>query len=185
MFPNYDSFKPTPLAPVESQITSKTSRITILTDGLIRLESAPDGVFEDRASTFAINRDLPVPKFQVIRKDQGAVEIITSRFHLLWTGKDFAPTSLHVLLRDKGEWAISLIRRLSIESVELPVFEQTDEVGWANKGWTHEYRYGDRHFKMTNLGGTYRTLDRIDGRVELEDGILSEASLLLDRESVC
>jgi hypothetical protein len=27
---------------------------------------------------------------------------------------------------------------------------------------------------MTNLGGTYRTLDRIDGRCELDDGVLSE-----------
>jgi hypothetical protein len=45
--------------------------------------------------------------------------------------------------------------------------------GWENKGWTHEWRYGDRHFKMTNLGGTYRTLDRIDGRCDLGDGIVS------------
>lgn len=104
MFPDYTAFKPTPLASTASQVTSKTSRITILTDGLIRLESAPDGVFEDRASTFAINRELPTPKFDITRKKDGQVEIVTSRFHLLWTGDDFAPTSLHVLLRDKGEF---------------------------------------------------------------------------------
>ena len=33
----------------------------MLTDGLLRLEYSADGVFEDRASAFALFRDLPVP----------------------------------------------------------------------------------------------------------------------------
>jgi hypothetical protein len=69
--------------------------------------SAPDGKFEDRASTFAINRDLPTPDFQLLRKEGGAIEIVTERLHLLWDGKDFSPSSLHVLLRNKGESAWS------------------------------------------------------------------------------
>lgn len=44
----------------------------------------------------------------------------------------------------------------------------------ANRGWTHIWQYGDKHEKLTNLGGTYRTLDGIDGRCDLGDGILSE-----------
>lgn len=44
-------------------------RITILTDGLIRFEYAADCVFEDRASTFATCRELPVPEFRVIDKE--------------------------------------------------------------------------------------------------------------------
>jgi len=47
----------------------KPYRFTILTDGLFRFEYAADCIFEDRASTFAIVRKLPVPKFRVI--DQG------------------------------------------------------------------------------------------------------------------
>lgn len=45
-----------------------------------------------------------------------------------------------------------------------------------NRGWTHIWQYGERHEKMTNLGGTYRTLDGIDGRCDLGDGILSQVS---------
>lgn len=44
-------------------------RFTVLTDGLIRFEYAADCVFEDRASTFATNRNLPVPKFRVNDKE--------------------------------------------------------------------------------------------------------------------
>ena len=44
-------------------------RITVLTSGLLRLEYSPDGVFEDRASAFALFRDLPVPWFRLIETD--------------------------------------------------------------------------------------------------------------------
>lgn len=45
-------------------------------------------------------------------------------------------------------------------------------------GWTHVWRWGDTsNYKSTNLGGTFRTLDRIDGRCELDNGILSEYGL--------
>jgi len=101
MFDQYP-FHPTPVAKSASQIQTATQRITLLTDGLIRFESAPDGKFEDRASTFAINRDLPTPAFDLIKRGGDKIEIVTDRFHLLWTGEDFSPTSLHVMLRDKG-----------------------------------------------------------------------------------
>lgn len=77
--------------------------MTILTDGLLRLETTEDGRFEDRASTFAINRDLPTPHFEVIKKDGGAMEIITDRLFIQWTGEAFSPSSLLVSLRKKGE----------------------------------------------------------------------------------
>lgn len=101
------SFNLSPTAPSASQVKTATHRLTVLTDGLIRFESAPDGKFEDRASTFAINRDLPTPDFQLLRKEEGSIEIVTDRLHLLWDGKDFSPSSLHVLLRNKGESAWS------------------------------------------------------------------------------
>jgi hypothetical protein len=47
-------------------------------------------------------------------------------------------------------------------------------------GWTNVWRYGDTtNYKLTNLGGTFRTLDQIDGRCELDNGILSQVSLLI------
>lgn len=43
-------------------------RFTVLADGLVRYEYASDHVFEDRASTFAVFREQPVPSFRVIDK---------------------------------------------------------------------------------------------------------------------
>jgi hypothetical protein len=92
----------TPLAPAESQIVLGNQRITILTSGLVRFEQSHDGSFEDRASTFAINRALPTPKYDVIKKDGGAMEIVTDRIYIQWSGQAFGPSSLLVSLRDKG-----------------------------------------------------------------------------------
>ena len=53
----------------------------MLTDGLLRAEWSDDGVFEDRATTFALHRDLPVPAFRVI-DGPDTLEIVTARLHL-------------------------------------------------------------------------------------------------------
>src|SRR4051794_32688004 len=72
-------------------------RITVLTDGLVRLEWAPDGVFEDRATTFALHRDLPVPRFEVV--DRGpALEVVTDRLHLVYDRGPFSTAGLSVHL---------------------------------------------------------------------------------------
>ncbi|KAM3076033.1 hypothetical protein ACMFMG_006454 [Clarireedia jacksonii] len=66
--------------------SSNKYRFTVLTDGLLRYEWAPDSIFEDRASVFALHRAHPVPDFRVI---------ITAKFHLTYTvGAVFAPSSL-------------------------------------------------------------------------------------------
>jgi len=70
-------------------------RFTVLTDGLVRYEWASDSQFEDRASVFAINRDLPVPDFRVVNQ-KGDIEIITSKFHLTYDGQEFTPSGLSV-----------------------------------------------------------------------------------------
>ncbi len=40
-------------------------RISVLTEGLIRLEYQPEGCFEDRATQMVWNRDFPPTGFQV------------------------------------------------------------------------------------------------------------------------
>ncbi|KAH8819026.1 putative alpha-xylosidase [Xylogone sp. PMI_703] len=73
-------------------------RFTLLTDGLIRYEWADDSKFEDRASVFAIHRDLPVPEFRV--EDTGdSLKIITSRFYLTYDKKKFSPSGLFLVLK--------------------------------------------------------------------------------------
>ena len=55
-----------PVAEPAAVVQGDRFRITVLTDGLLRLEYSDDGVFEDRASAFALFRDLPVPDFRVV-----------------------------------------------------------------------------------------------------------------------
>lgn len=82
-------------------------RFTILTDGLIRYEWAHDGVFEDRASTFAIFRKLAVPKFRVVENvdGMGGLEIVTERMRLSYDGKRFSMNGLKVdVLGNVSDW---------------------------------------------------------------------------------
>jgi alpha-glucosidase (family GH31 glycosyl hydrolase) len=75
---------------------SQRYRFTVLTNALLRYEWAPDNQFEDRASVFAINRDLQVPEYRLINKN-GIVEIITKKFHLTYAdGEEFSPSSFSV-----------------------------------------------------------------------------------------
>lgn len=91
-----------PIAPSSSILLGPNYRITILTDGLIRYEWSDDGKFEDRASTFAINRNLPTPKFELIEREDH-LSVITDRFQLYYNRKDFSPSGLVVVLRTNGE----------------------------------------------------------------------------------
>ena len=66
----------TPLAHPQAIVEGDRWRFTVLTDGLLRAEWSDDGVFEDRATTFALHRDLPVPAFRVI-DGPDMLEIVT------------------------------------------------------------------------------------------------------------
>lgn len=70
-------------------------RFTILTDGLLRYEWAPDCVFEDRASTLAINRHLTVPEFRAYDSHEG-LEIVTQRFHVRYDKERFSASGFTV-----------------------------------------------------------------------------------------
>ncbi|EXJ95502.1 hypothetical protein A1O1_00624 [Capronia coronata CBS 617.96] len=86
-------FESKPLAHPEAVVKGPHYRFTLLTDRLLRYEWSYDGKFEDRASTFAINREFPVPQFQAIdREDE--LEIITDHLHLSYDKKRFSPSGL-------------------------------------------------------------------------------------------
>jgi hypothetical protein len=91
-----------PLPTPESVISGKQYRLTVLTPGLVRLEYSPDGEFEDRASTFAVNRRLPKPecRFKVVGD---GVELVTERMRVFYDGKAFSPSGLHVVLVKKSK----------------------------------------------------------------------------------
>ena len=85
-----------PLASPNAIVSGPQYRFTVLTDGLLRYEYAPDSQFEDRASVFAIHRALPAPEFRASRAD-GFLHIRTARFHLIYReSAPFAPDSLLV-----------------------------------------------------------------------------------------
>ncbi|WP_421732678.1 TIM-barrel domain-containing protein [Cellulomonas sp.] len=84
-----------PVADPRAVVLGPQFRITVLADGLVRLEHSADGVFEDRASTFALNRELPVPEFRVIESDSH-VEVLTSRLHLVYDRGPFSTSGLSV-----------------------------------------------------------------------------------------
>ncbi|HEY4991151.1 MAG TPA: TIM-barrel domain-containing protein, partial [Nakamurella sp.] len=73
-------------------------RITVLADGLLRLEYSDDGVFEDRASSFALYRDLPVPGFRVV-DGRHHLEIVTDRLHLVYDRGPFTTSGLSIQVR--------------------------------------------------------------------------------------
>ncbi|KAF1915705.1 alpha-xylosidase [Ampelomyces quisqualis] len=144
----YD-FKTRHAAHVDAIVAGDKYRFTVLTDGLLRFEWAEDGKFEDRASTFAINRRLAVPDFYVWDRGHG-IEIVTKRLHVVYNKKKFSSDGLKINLK-----------------------------GAVTGTWT----YGQ---DVSNLGGTIRTLDGVNGRTNLDHGVLSREGIavLNDSESM-
>ena len=83
----------------DAVVVDGKARFTVLTDRLIRMEWAEDGIFEDRASLAVINRRLPVPSFKVLR-DGGKLVIKTSSIILTYIGPEsFCERNLKVAFR--------------------------------------------------------------------------------------
>jgi hypothetical protein len=129
-----------PFANTESVVLGPQYRFTLLDDKVLRYEWSVDGVFEDRASTFAINRNFPKPEFRIEDK-QDQLDIFTPAFHLTYDKQRFSTNGLSVQFSSK----------------------QTE--------WGVEWRYGRE--PEGNLGGTARTVDMVDGRVDMGLGIIS------------
>ncbi|KAJ5320056.1 hypothetical protein PENANT_c025G07896 [Penicillium antarcticum] len=107
-----------PVAKPQAIVSGPTYRFTILADRLIRYEWAADGCFEDRASTFAINRHFPTPKFHIVKND-GHLEIITDHFHLIYDTNRFSAAGLVVHFNFKhtnwgAPWQYGLSEELNL-----------------------------------------------------------------------
>jgi alpha-glucosidase len=85
-------------------VTEGDARFTVLTDRLVRMEWSSGGNFEDRASFVFLNRRMPIPQFDTLKKD-GWLEIRTSRLtvrYKLGSGK-FEDANLEVRYRVGGK----------------------------------------------------------------------------------
>lgn len=90
--------KTQPLAQAENIVQGEKYRITMLTEGLLRLEYAEDGIFEDRATQMAFYRDFPKTNYRVIQNKDG-IEIHTSRLHLIYDEKKFSSNGLSIQVK--------------------------------------------------------------------------------------
>ena len=138
-----------PLAAPENVIQGDRYRITVLDPGLLRLEYAASGEFEDRPSQTVLDRAFEPARFELTENDAG-LELHTERLQLVYDKRPFSTEGLSV----------------------------------AAKGGVSNYdsvwRFG---LHVDNLGGTARTLDEADGRVPLEDGVLSRNGIAVVDDS--
>lgn len=137
-----------PVADPRAVVVEGRARFTVLTPRLIRLEWAEDGVFEDRPTLLALNRRLPVPRFEVVREG-GAVLVRTDALELRHTpsGGGEPPGGAGPF----GEGCLSVAVRTG--GVDTRWHPGLEPVG--------------------NLGGTVRTLDQARGAVPLGLGVAS------------
>jgi hypothetical protein len=61
-----------PIANPKAEVVAGQARFTVLAPGLIRMEWAQSGHFQDHASLTFIDRDLPVPHYSTARKTAGS-----------------------------------------------------------------------------------------------------------------
>ena len=87
--------KTNPAACGENIVLGDCYRISVLTDGLIRLEYQENGHFEDRPSQMAWNRDFKPTRYRVIKTEDG-IEILTKRIHLIYDEKKFSKNGLSI-----------------------------------------------------------------------------------------
>ncbi|KAH7378501.1 glycosyl hydrolases family 31-domain-containing protein [Phaeosphaeria sp. MPI-PUGE-AT-0046c] len=137
----YD-FKTRHVAHPDAVVAGDKYRFTILTDGLMRFEWAEDGKFEDRASTFAINRRLAVPDYFIWDRGHG-IEIVTKRLHVVYNKKKFSADGLKVILKGAvtGTWNFGdndgVLSRDGIS-----VIDDSESMMFEDNGWIAGRRGG-------------------------------------------
>ena len=127
----------------------ETVRFTVITDGAIRMEYAPNGHFVDNASQVAVIRDYPAVDFKV--KEGKTIEITTAKLKLKYK---------------KGSGAFTA-DNLSISSLKGVVPSFTWKPGMVQEhNLKGTYRTLDRYNGEIRSGTT-------DEKMPIEDGILA------------
>lgn len=145
----YYQIKAKPECRKENIVEGACYRISILTAGLIRLEYAEHGIFEDRPTQVVWNRDLGACDYQVTDTED-FLEITTERIHLHYNKRRFSADGLFI----------------EVEGGLLP-----SEKVWHYGDKTKPSEGG--------LYGTTRTLDGADGAIPLDEGLISMSGYAL------
>ena len=135
----------------EQVVHGDTWRIQVLGEALVRFEWDADGIFVDAPTQVVTKRPVSPTKLLVDRHGDG-VQIITDAFQLDYDGASPSAAGLTVRARS------------SYHSV------------WRF-GQPFVNPFAELFGKPINLGGTTRTLDTVDGRCALDDGILSDLGI--------
>ncbi len=90
-------FRPTgrPVADPANVLTGDGYRITVLDEGLVRLEYSPAGEFEDRPSQAVVDRAFPPVAFEAVETDD-RLTVHTPRLQLLYDKRPFSTEGLSV-----------------------------------------------------------------------------------------
>jgi alpha-glucosidase (family GH31 glycosyl hydrolase) len=109
-----EHFRPTgnPVADPANVVMGDGYRITLLTDGLVRLEWSASGEFEDRASQAVVDRAFPPTEFHVVETDD-RLTIHTARLQLVYDKSPFSTEGLSVqakggLHSDRSVWRFGM-----------------------------------------------------------------------------
>lgn len=91
-----------PVCSKGSVISGEKYRFTVLTPALIRLEYNESGKFEDRATQSVLNRDFPVPQFQVV-ETADELSVYTDNLELHYDRKAFSAHGLSIKVNGCGQ----------------------------------------------------------------------------------
>ena len=128
-------------------VTGPGYRISVLTDRLIRIEWDSEERFVDEKTQQVMNRRFPVPAFRVMRTEHG-IEITTDSLRLRYDE-----------------------RMPSTAGLSIALLAGATDVHYTT--WRPGQAYPQTLPLRGNLGSTVRTLDEVDGAIEIPPGILS------------
>lgn len=90
-----------PVCKKEAVVQGDKFRISVLTPALIRLEYEENGNFEDRATQSVLNRDFPVPEFQVVENEE-ELAVFTEVLELHYDRRVFSASGLSIRVNGGG-----------------------------------------------------------------------------------
>ncbi|WP_049945938.1 glycoside hydrolase family 31 protein [Butyrivibrio sp. LC3010] len=128
-------------------IIGEKYRISIMTDRLIRLEYAENGVFEDRLSKTVVNRNFPEVRYSE-KKTETGIEIETDSLIIRYDEQPFSTDGLSIELKDSGNvWHYSITYGNSDENL----FGTARTLDGCDGGlWLEEGIFGRRGFAVMN-----------------------------------
>lgn len=167
-----------PAAAAENQVRGQNYRFTVLTDRLIRLEYAPHGRFEDRATQTVFYRDFPRCDYTLKRGD-GELVLETAALILRYREEaPFAPDTLRLKLKAEpgSEWGFGepfedlggTARTLDTVNGRIPVgrgvcsrwgfsvLDDSDSLALDDSGWVAVRAEGNRDSYFFGYGYDYR-----------------------------